>query len=94
MSRNFTSLSEILPVTHVRQIPPLLGGIQLIVTKDMARRSIRRLSPFAEHLPEVIEYGQLGASDSIKSGQIKLLNGSWLSGIDEVCATALGRRSE
>jgi len=50
----------------------------------MQRRSIRRLSPFAEIIPEVIEYGHLDAEHALARGSITVANGSTITGIDEV----------
>jgi len=50
----------------------------------MQRRSIRRLSPFAEIIPEVIEYGHLDAEHELAGGSITVANGTSISGIDEV----------
>ncbi|WWC93187.1 hypothetical protein V866_000020 [Kwoniella sp. B9012] len=81
-----------------RRIGPHVEKLYMSIrdtTRDtyMARRSIRRLYPEAEQIPEVVELGSLYSNTSLKDGQIKLINGSWFDGIDEIILATGFRRS-
>ncbi|WVW85174.1 hypothetical protein I302_107212 [Kwoniella bestiolae CBS 10118] len=59
----------------------------------MARRSIRRIHSEAKQIPEVVEFGRLSSNTSIRAGQIRLSDGTWLDGIDEIILATGYRRS-
>ena len=50
------------------------------------RRSIRRFPKGTEFVPEIKEFEPLASlTDGAEDGKIRLVNGTVLSGIDEVC---------